>query len=59
MMAPAADIIATKFGLTNSSVIAMLTSIFVLGYGRRPRYDSAGLLTNLFSIWPDGIGSTE
>ena len=38
MMAPAADIIATKFGLTNSSVIAMLTSIFVLGYGGRPRY---------------------
>ena len=38
MMAPAADIIATKFGLTNSSVIAMLTSIFVLGYGRRSRY---------------------
>ncbi|KAH9929016.1 MFS polyamine transporter [Epithele typhae] len=32
MMAPAGDIIAAQFGVTNSSVSALLTSIFVLGY---------------------------
>lgn len=43
MMAPASDQIAGQFGITNSSVIALLTSVFVAAYGRSfpplPRYD--------------------
>lgn len=33
MMAPASDQIAAQFGITNSAIIALLTSVFVLAYG--------------------------
>ena len=33
MMAPAGEQIAGEFGITNSSVIALLTSVFVAAYG--------------------------
>ena len=33
MMAPASDRIAAEFGVTNQTVIALLTSIFLGGYG--------------------------
>jgi len=42
MIAPASGQIATKFGITNEVIIAMLTSIFVLAFavsllvGRQP-----------------------
>ena len=33
MIAPASDQVAEQFGATNTVVIAMMTSIFVLAYG--------------------------
>lgn len=33
MMAPASQQIATQFGVTNSAIIAMMTTMFVMGYG--------------------------
>lgn len=33
MMSPASPEIALEFGVTNSSVIALMTSVFVLAYG--------------------------
>lgn len=33
MVAPATETIATQFGVTNTVVIAMMTSVFVLAYG--------------------------
>ena len=38
MMAPAAAVIAKEFGVTNSTVVAMLTSIFVLAYAFGPLF---------------------
>lgn len=37
MIAPAAESVAAQFGITNDVVIAMTTSVFVLGYGAYPR----------------------
>jgi hypothetical protein len=34
MVAPAANQLAGDFGVTNTAVIAMMTSVFVLGYGQ-------------------------
>lgn len=36
MVAPATDQIAKEFGITNSVLVAMTTSIFVIGYGFGP-----------------------
>ena len=33
MMAPASAQVAKHFGITNSVLVAMATSIFILGYG--------------------------
>ena len=33
MIAPASDQLAEEFGITNATVIALVTSIFVLAYG--------------------------
>lgn len=34
MIAPAANQVAEQFGITNNVLVAMTTSIFVLGYGK-------------------------
>ena len=33
MIAPASDTLAAQFGITNTAVIALTTSVFVLAYG--------------------------
>lgn len=33
MIAPASDQLAREFSITNSAVIALVTSVFVLAYG--------------------------
>lgn len=45
MIAPASGQLASEFGITNSAVLAMTTSVFVLGYGKPFR--SALVLTVL------------
>ena len=35
MIAPASEQLASQFGITNGSILAMVTSVFVLGYGKK------------------------
>lgn len=46
MMAPASDQIAAQFGITNSAIIALLTSVFVLAYACGPLF--LGPLSEIF-----------
>jgi hypothetical protein len=39
MVAPAAEQIAHEFGITSTAIIAMTTSVFVLGFGKSKPYD--------------------
>ncbi|PCH40176.1 MFS polyamine transporter [Wolfiporia cocos MD-104 SS10] len=46
MIAPASDQLAEQFGITNSAVIALLTSIFILAYALGPLF--LGPLSEIF-----------
>jgi hypothetical protein len=46
MIAPAADQVAQQLGITNNVLVAMTTSIFVLGYGKYFLYYAPGAHAN-------------
>jgi len=46
MVAPAAEQIAHGFGITSTAIIAMTTSVFVLGFGKSKPYEK----TNLYQL---------
>lgn len=60
MIAPASDKLAAEFGITNTAVIALTTSVFVLAYGARsPASCTVHTLNPHSSIWPVIFGSAE
>ena len=46
MIAPAADQVAEQFGITSNVLVAMTTSIFVLGYGEQYFQYGPGVLAD-------------
>ena len=63
MMAPAGEQIAGEFGITNSSVIALLTSVFVAAYGESLAMTSCtweALMTwDISSLWSSAPRSSQ
>ena len=49
MMAPASERIAAQFGVTNSTLIALQTSMFLGGYGMYKISDLLLILQNVFT----------
>lgn len=62
MVAPAADQINSEFNIGSSALQAMVTSIFVLGYGTEAILTHRTVVSLTFkdySDWPAFLGSTE
>ena len=60
MIAPASDQLAQEFGITNETVIALVTSIFVLAYGMLIFPAVLQFALPLFhSTWSIIFGTTE
>ena len=63
MVAPASDQLAAQFGITNSAIIALTISVFVLAYGKLKSTlslcpgDSDCIY--VFSIWTIVLGSAQ